>query len=215
MSKAFARCGGQIRAKLHSIKYTVYYSGNDTPEHCHGMGITVSKHLNKAVKHFVPISDRIAILQMEGKPVNINIIIAYAPTAQKKDAIVEQFYEKIQQTLKLTKTHHVNSKSEKVIARTMLVTGLVERNERGERLIQHCQEKDLTVLNTFLQLPARRLSTWRSPQDNSQNIIENQIHYTLIKKRFWNSVLSVSTYPSAHIGSDHNLLMGVIVLRLK
>ena len=65
--------------------------------------------------------------------------------------------------------------------------GLGERNERGDRLIQFCQENNLIVANTFYQHPNRHLYTWKSPGDRHRN----QIDYIMIAKRYRNSIKNV------------------------
>lgn len=51
--------------------------------------------------------------------------------------------------------------------------GLETRNERGETLVQFCQEKGVIVTNIFYSLPERRLYTWEATGDNLNNIIRN------------------------------------------
>ena len=60
---------------------------------------------------------------------------------------------------------------------------------------------------------ASRRWTWHSP--NGQH--HNQIDYILVRKRFRSGVNIAKTrsFPGANIGSDHNLLMVTIHLRLK
>ncbi|XP_030751542.1 uncharacterized protein LOC115879046 [Sitophilus oryzae] len=89
------------------------------------------------------------------------------------------------------------------------------RNDRGDRLIQFYQETDSVIMNTFFQLPPRRLYTWKSPADSPQKMNRNQIDFIIINKRYQNSVKSVKTYPGADILSDHNLLLSKIKIRLK
>ncbi len=89
--------------------------------------------------------------------------------------------------------------------------GLGERNERGDDLIDFCQSNDLIVGNTFLKQHPRRLWTWRSPGDN----VRNQIDYILIKRRWRSSLLSVKTRPGAYCGSDHQLLVAQLKLKLR
>ena len=43
--------------------------------------------------------------------------------------------------------------------------GLGRRNERGERLIQFCQEHKLLIANTWFQQPVRKLYTLKSSGD--------------------------------------------------
>ncbi|XP_037932530.1 craniofacial development protein 2-like [Teleopsis dalmanni] len=92
--------------------------------------------------------------------------------------------------------------------------GLGERNDKGDRLIQFCQEYKLKISNTLFNLPPCRLYTWKSPSDTSDNIIRNQIDFILINDRFCSSVKKVTTYPGADVPSDHNLLMAKICIRL-
>ncbi|XP_030747109.1 uncharacterized protein LOC115875737 [Sitophilus oryzae] len=93
--------------------------------------------------------------------------------------------------------------------------GLGRRNERGDRLLQFCQENDFIISNTFFKLPNRRLYTWKSPQDDKQNIVRNQIDYILINHRYKNVIKSVKTYPGADVSSDHNPLVARFLIALK
>lgn len=93
--------------------------------------------------------------------------------------------------------------------------GLGVRNERGDRLIEFCQENNLVVTNTFFKLPKRRLYTWKSPADTDNNIVRNQIDYILIKHRYRNAMQSVKAYPGADVSSDHNPLIARFQFHLK
>ncbi|XP_075151162.1 uncharacterized protein LOC142225273 [Haematobia irritans] len=128
---------------------------------------------------------------------------------------IEFFYEEVEDLLKMTKPHEItiiqgdfNAKvgRERVPGITGIY-GLGERNERGDRLIQFCQERKMNITNTMFCLPPRRLYTWKSPQDRRGHIVRNQIDFILINSRYGSSVLKTSTYPGADVPSDHNLLM--------
>ena len=73
----------------------------------------------------------------------------------------------------------------------------------------------MLITNTTFKLPKRRLYTWKSPADNSKNIVRNQIDYLLIRRRFRNAVKSVKTYPGADVSSDHNPVVANIKIKLK
>ena len=92
---------------------------------------------------------------------------------------------------------------------------LGERNQRGDLLVQFCQEERLAISNTWYKLPPRRLYTWKSPQDSSGHIVRNQIDFILVEKRYRNGILSVKTYPGTDIGSDHNPIIANLRFRLK
>ena len=85
------------------------------------------------------------------------------------------------------------------------------RNERGERLIQFCQENKLIIANTWFQQPVRKLYTWKSPGDISRN----QIDYIMLNERFRNCIKQAKTYPGADMNSDHNPVVVKINMKLK
>ena len=41
--------------------------------------------------------------------------------------------------------------------------GLVDRNERGDVLMEWCEEKELVITNTWFKQHKRRLFSWKSP----------------------------------------------------
>jgi len=63
----------------------------------------LNKDVNRAVSGFIPISDRISIVQLEAIPNKINIIAAYEPTAESDEGLIEDFYEDLIEALKYTK----------------------------------------------------------------------------------------------------------------
>ncbi|XP_039278804.1 craniofacial development protein 2-like [Nilaparvata lugens] len=200
-----------------------YYSGIDDPNHRYGVGVIIDKATNASVQSFTPYSERVMMLQIKTCTGHLNIIQIYAPTADSEEVEVKEFYAELETIIASTKKSDVtivmgdfNAKvgKDKVEAQTGGF-GLGERNERGERLIQFCQEKDLMVANTYFKLPYRRLYTWKSPADNPENIIRNQIDYILINNRYRNAVTSTKTYPGADINSDHNPVVAKLHIKMK
>ena len=110
-------------------------------------------------------------VRFQGKPFNITVIQAHAPTSNTEEAEVEQFYEDLQDLLELTHKKDVlfiigdwNAKigSQKIPEITGKF-GLGVQNEAGQRLIEFCQENALVIANTLFQQHKRRLYTWTSP----------------------------------------------------
>ena len=90
-------------------------------------------------------------VHFQGKPFNITVIQVYAPTSNAEEAEVKQFYEDLQDLLKLIPKEDVffiigdwNAKVGR--QETPGVTGkfgLGMQNEAGQRLIEFCQENAL------------------------------------------------------------------------
>lgn len=209
--------------RIQSNSYAVYYSGNDQPQHRNGVAIILSQKIDKSVIAFIPHSDRTMLIKLKSHPVNINLIQIYAPTADKPDIEIRNFYREIKELLRHTKPSEViiimgdfNAKiGEGEVENVVGKYGLGQRNPRGDTLVQFCQEENLVVTNTWFQLPSRRLYTWQSPQHNENNIVRNQIDFILINRRYRNAIQGVRAYPGADISSDHNPVIGNLHVKLK
>ena len=110
-------------------------------------------------------------VHFQGKPFNVTVIQAYAPTSNAEEAEVERFYEDLQDLLELTPPKDVlfiiRDWNTKVGSQeTPGITGkfgLGVRNEAGQSLVEFCQENALAIANTLFQQHKRRLYTWTSP----------------------------------------------------
>ena len=153
---------------------------------------------------------------------NITAIQVYAPTAHAEDAEVEWFYEDLQDLLELTTTTTkkdvlfiIGDWIAKVGSQEILgVTGkfgLGVQSEAGQRVTEFCQENTLVIANTLYQPSKRQLYTWTSPDGQYQN----QIDSVLCSQRWRSSIQSVKIRPGADCGSDHELLIAKLRLKLK
>ena len=117
-------------------------------------------------------------VRFQGKPFNIMVIQAYAPTSNAEEAEVERFYEDLQDLSELTLKKDVllivgdwNAKvgSQETPGVTSKF-GLRVRNEAGQRLIEFYQENALVIANTLFQQHKRRLhmdnSRWSTPKSD-------------------------------------------------
>ena len=155
----------------------------------------------------------------QGKPFNITIIQAYAPTSNAEEAKVEWFYEDLQRpfrtnTQKRFPFHYRGLECKSRSQETPGVTGkfsLGVRNEAGQKLIEFCQENTLVIANTLFQQHKRRLYTWTSLDGQHRN----QIDYILCSQRWRSSIQSAKTRPGADCGSDNELLIAKFRLKLK
>ena len=178
----------------------------------------VNKRMWNAVLGCNLKDDRMISVRFQGKPFNITIIQVYAPSSNAEEAVVERFYEDLQDLLELTLNKDVlfiiGDWNAKVGSQeTPGVTGkfgLGVQNEAGQRLIELCQENTLVIANTLFQQHKRRLYTWTSP--NCQH--QNQIDYILCIQRWRSSIVS-KTRPGADCGSDPEFLIAKFRLKLK
>ena len=87
--------------EFNSDDHSIYYCGQESLRR-NGVAIMVNKKVRNAVLGCNLKNDRIISVHFQGKPFNIMVIQAYAPTSNAEEAEVEQFYEDIQDILELT-----------------------------------------------------------------------------------------------------------------
>ena len=141
----------------------------------------VNKRVQNAVLGCNLKNDRMISVRFQGKPFNITVIQAYAPTSNAEEAEVERFYEDLQDLLELTPKKDVffiiGDWNAKIGSQeTPVLTGKFDlgiRNEVGQRLIEFCQENALVIANTLFQqqdktvhMDITRWSTLKSPRSS-------------------------------------------------
>ena len=116
-------------------------------------------------------NDRMISVHFQGKPFNITVIQAHAPTSNAEEAKVELLYEDLQDLLELTPKKDalfiigdwnakVGSQETPGVTRKF---GLGVWNEARQRFIEFCKENALVIANTLFLQYKRRLYTWTSP----------------------------------------------------
>ena len=114
-------------------------------------------------------NNRMISVRFQGKPFNITVIQAYAPTNNNEEAEVEQFYEDQQDLLELTAKKNVlciivdwNAKVK--VQETPRVTekfGSGVWYEAGQRLVEFCKDNTLVIANTLFK-KHKKLYIWTS-----------------------------------------------------
>ena len=87
--------------EFNSDDHYIYYRGRESLRR-NGVAIRVNKGVRNAVLGCNLKNDRMISVRFKGKPVNITVIQAYAPTSNAEEAEVEWFYEDLQDLLELT-----------------------------------------------------------------------------------------------------------------
>ena len=127
----------------------------------------VNKRVRNAVLGCNLKNNRMISVGFQGKPFNIMVIQAYAPTSNAEEAEVERFYEDLPRPFKTNTQKDVlfiiGDWNAKVGSQeTPGVTdkfGLGMRNEARQRLTEFSQENALVIANTLFQQHKRRLYT--------------------------------------------------------
>ena len=119
----------------------------------------VNKRVRNAVLGCNLKNNRVISVCFQGKPFSVTVIQVYAPTSNTEEAEVEQFYEDVQDHLKLTPQKDVlfiigdwNAKvGNQEIPGVTSEFCLGVQNEAGQRLTEFCQENALVIANTLCE----------------------------------------------------------------
>ena len=87
--------------EFNSDNHYIYDCGQESLRR-NGVPIMVNKRVQNAVLGCNLKNNRMSSVHFQGKPFNITVIQAYAPTSNAEEADVERFYEDLQDLLELT-----------------------------------------------------------------------------------------------------------------
>jgi len=190
--------------------------------HRSGVALVLSPMAQKALMGYNPVNDRIITARFRTMIGCMTVCQVYAPTTAASDNDIDDFYSRLQVVFSSMPKNDIiilmGDFNAKVGRQNLDSNGVVgkfgygERNERGDRLTAFCGLNELVITNThFKQSKDNRCWTWLSPN----GIDCNQIDYIMISRKWRGSVRNSRAFPSADVGSDHQLLMANIKLKLK
>ena len=87
--------------EFNSDDHYIYYCGQESLRR-NVVAIIINKRVRNTVLGCNLKNDRMISIHFQGKPFNIMVIQAYAPTSNAEEAEVEWFYEDLQDLLELT-----------------------------------------------------------------------------------------------------------------
>jgi len=157
-------------------EFNSYCCGKDSLRR-NKVALIVNKRVQNAVLGCNLKNDRMISVHFQGKQFNITVIQVYFPTTNAEEVEVDQYYDSLQDLIKLTFKKGVlfiigdwNAKvGSQEIPGITGIFNLGVKNERGQRLTEFCQENTLVIANSLFQQHRRRLYTWTSLDGQYQN----------------------------------------------
>ena len=92
----------------------------------------------------------------------------------------------------------------------MGTNGCGEMNQNGFLSTEFCQTQNLVIGGSIFPHKGIRKLTWTSPN----GVTKNQIDHITIDRRFRRSLKDVTVRRGADVGSDHELVVANILLKL-
>ncbi|KAL4126110.1 hypothetical protein QTP88_010339 [Uroleucon formosanum] len=208
------------KGQLKVGKYIVYFSGMEEG-HAFGCGFAVHESLEPYVKEFNPISERITLLRVDTKPLNIILVCVHALTETGEENMKDAFYEDLSQiydklpgnVIKLV-IGDLNAKCGKE-THYMPMIGKESLHETSNgnalRLISLAAAKDMIISSTTFPHKTIHKATRKSPDGTTCN----QIDHILVQKRFRSCIKDIRSFRGADCDSDHFLLVAKFRLKIQ
>ena len=163
-------------------------------------------------------SDQITSIRLLRKP-NTTIIQVCAPTIGAEEDEIERFYTSIQEEIDHTPKEDmlitIGDWNTEVGNRAKSnITGKFElgvRNEAGDWLMNFCKASNLSIAETCFKQLNRQLYTRTSADGRHRN----QIDHVTRSRRWRSCVPSARTRPGADCGTDHELLITIVKVKLR
>ena len=154
----------------------VIYSGGDTANR--GVGIIMENDIYKKLIGYWPISERIIMMKLQGKPFNINIIQVYVPTEDSTEEELEDFYEELTRIREQCKNHDVNivmgdmnakvgnGRHEDIVGQY----GLGEKNTRGQKIDRLVYTTSASYNKYMVSASSKKIVDMEKPQATGTEI---------------------------------------------
>ena len=215
------RCKG-IGKEILDQGIIYIYSGRADGVGREGVGMMMTPRAEKALTEWRAVNSRLLLAKFKSKQCNMSIIVCYAPTNDSPEERKDEFYEELQSIIDEIPERDMKivigdlnakvGRNNQGIENVMGVEGLGEvANENGAHFISFCSANNLIIGGTFFKQKDIHKYTWTSPCGN----YKNQIDHIAINKERRRTLRNVRSYRGADIGSDHQLLIATLKLKLK
>ena len=202
----------EARFKLHLSGGSTYHSG---------VAFAVNQWYTSCVQYFSPISDRLAVLEIEGT-IRVTIIAAYAPTNCYNPAQKDQFYSDLQECVNLIPKGNVSTMASDMNAETgnntsgwndcLGANGYGILNARmGVRMLSFVSSNSLVCANLQFRHRTCHKLTFFSHDGQTKK----QINHFLVHCSYRSIVNDVRVYTRADIPPDHKLVVALIKRHLR
>ena len=206
---------------LTDTQSVLYHSGDPNSSYG-GTGFLVSRHLSRNATHSV-VSSRVSYLDLVSSCSEsvLRIVQVYAPTSSQDDDVYTEFLEDVEKVIRSSRPKHgrkpiqlvicgdFNAKVGSKMNGEMCVGyhGTGQRNDRGQTLVDFCEQYHLRITNTFYKRRESRKWTWIAPD----KVTRNAIDYIIVRNT--EIVKYVAVIGQFNFNTDHRLLRATVKWR--
>ena len=207
--------------KIKKEGKTIIYSGGEK-YHRRGVGLILNDAAGKSLIGWKAINERIITARFKSRHTKTTVVQVYAPIEDAEEEDKNEFYDALQGVFDELPKHDLKILAgdfnaqicgnregfESVVGPFGMATNT---SDNGDRMLGFCNLNNMCISNTFFKHKRIHKYTWRSPDTKTNN----EIDYICINKRWSSGMKDVRAFRGADVGSDHNLLVAKLQLRLK
>ena len=198
------------------------FSGRGDEVRREGVGLMLTPKAAKALTEWKAVNSRLLLARFKSAQCNLSVIVCYAPVNDAQDDMKDDFYSKLQDVLDEIPQRDMKicigdfnakvGRNNDGVRNVMGSEGLGDNaNENGAQFISFCAANRMVIGGTLFRQKDIYKYTWTSPDGKYRN----QIDHIAINAERRRSLRNVRSYRSADIGSDHQLIIAEIGLKLK
>lgn len=197
-------------------EYVHFWSGVDKNERARaGISVLIKKQLKNYILNYSYISERILTVTLKIYGYETVIIGVYAPIDSETKQTKDQFYEQMSDIIMTVKKHQdiilagdLNARIKKMYDSDVVGKYAEEvQNDSGERLLEMCNQYNLTITNTYYAHKDIHRYTWERPSLQQKSIID----YIITKKTTHFQVHDSRVKRGANCGTDHHLVVAKLM----
>ena len=199
---------------------TILWSGREDNQHRQGVALIIQKEKGNTLLEWKSINEQLLYARFNSRLIKLSVVTCCAPTEEAEKEEADNFYDSLQSTLEDIPKHDVlvvlgdfnarigsdNIDRERIMGKH----GTSTMTDNGSRLGDICGENDLVIGGTLFQHKTIHKPTWISLDCRTVSQIDN----ILVNGKWRRSLQDVKTRRLADVGSDHNLLIGKLALKL-
>lgn len=206
---------GETVIKIADDTYRLFWQGHKEKRHA-GVGLIIKVCKYIEIEDVEAISPRIIIARLKIHNLHYKFVVTYAPTEDKSHSAKNKFYHELlnhavkdedkkhQKLIIMGDMNATTTMTNKHCAfNGIKVVDDVESNDNGERLIDFCREKALSISSTFFIHNQQQTTTWISPDGKTKK----KLDYILCESWVRKYMMDCRAKRSVNIYSDHVLLM--------
>jgi Endonuclease/Exonuclease/phosphatase family. len=173
-----------------------------------GVGIVLNSEMKSKLTHVIRVSDRVMSVKLQLDDMKVNVVCAYAPQNEEKEAFWRQvkrlvkgipWYERIFFGGDLN--GEVGCGNSEATERIRGIWGFGTENNEGKKVMDFALATDLAIVNTYFTKDENKLITYKSENRSRQS------DFILCRRQHLREMRNAKVIPGESLDGQHKILL--------